>query len=606
MTTPPLVSSMTPNPRELPSSVKNLLHCARFEIEQLEREQLQRLQRRRRLRQENSSPVGGDDGSNNNPGNVDSIVVVAGDDDDDDHDVEDALDDGFMCIDLNVISSKLSKWQELFPNVTPYFAMKCHPDPNLVQWFGSFLPSVGYDCASLAELQLAKRVVDDASSRAAAMDHNTVPRNDGSLCLRRRRGIFGNHNIVYANPQRAENDLLECMKLFAATTTGTTSTTNNNNDNNSGTTTKTLPELSLKPRSLSCLWLTLDGMEELYKIDAARRKLMQQQQQIQDTTTTATGHQQQQHQQQQLLQIQLIIRIFVPDKESQVPLGEKFGIGLDQIQELTRLAMKLGNLPIIGVSFHCGSGCHDPQTYAAALRLAKQAMGLIDNEQQQQVTTTSGGGDDGVGSSSRCWLLDIGGGFPGWDGLGGDYGRFEGGHQDPLLEEEDTGVTNDTALEISRVILPMLQNFQKEGITIIAEPGRYFVEACAMLVSRIYKVTTTTTQPRSEDHNHNGKSSIVREYRIPHGVQGVFKDVILCGESFVPQTWKTTTSCCYKSRVVGPDGIVIVEDCELPELSVGDWLVFDRMGAYTLSIASRAGRPVVRYVLGQSRVVKKP
>ena len=43
---------------------------------------------------------------------------------------------------------------------------------------------------------------------------------------------------------------------------------------------------------------------------------------------------------------------------------------------------------------------------------------------------------------------------------------------------------------------------------------------------------------------------------------------------------------------------VVCAKCQLPELQVGDWLVFDRMGAYTLSIASRTGRPVMRYVLG--------
>jgi len=105
--------------------------------------------------------------------------------------------------------------------------------------------------------------------------------------------------------------------------------------------------------------------------------------------------------------------------------------------------------------------------------------------------------------------------------------------------------------------------------------------------------------------------SEIREYRIPHGVQGVFKDVKLCGESFIPLPLQIERQSnerfpkppqLYLSRVVGPSGDdiedVVCESCLLPELDVGDWLVFDRMGAYTLSIASRAGRPIMRYVLG--------
>jgi len=94
-------------------------------------------------------------------------------------------------------------------------------------------------------------------------------------------------------------------------------------------------------------------------------------------------------------------------------------------------------------------------------------------------------------------------------------------------------------------------------------------------------------------------------------VQGVFKDVKLCGESFIPLPLQIERQSnerfpkppqLYLSRVVGPSGDdiedVVCESCLLPELNVGDWLVFDRMGAYTLSIASRAGRPIMRYVLG--------
>jgi hypothetical protein len=61
-----------------PSSVSNILDCARHEIQQLENE------------------------------NAATITVKDGD--------EDVLDDGFMCIDLNVLDTKFQKWYQLFPS----------------------------------------------------------------------------------------------------------------------------------------------------------------------------------------------------------------------------------------------------------------------------------------------------------------------------------------------------------------------------------------------------------------------------------------------------------------------------------------------------------
>jgi hypothetical protein len=187
-------------------------------------------------------------------------------------------------------------------------------------------------------------------------------------------------------------------------------------------------------------------------------------------------------------------------------------------------------------------------------------------------------------------------------------------------------------------------------LTLIAEPGRYFVEGAFALASRIYQkqilqqTITATPKAKAEasatlgggNQNDDGEnvsdgSNVIRVYRIPHGVQGVFKDVLLCGESFVPQPLPTTQTQTtqssnsssssfeekepppplrklYLSRVLGPSGDdsedVVCDSCWLPELGVGDWLVFDRMGAYTLSIASRAGRPVMRYVMGGGNETK--
>ena len=204
--------------------------------------------------------------------------------------------------------------------------------------------------------------------------------------------------------------------------------------------------------------------------------------------------------------------------------------------------------------------------------------------------------------------MDIGGRFPRWDGLGGDHARFSRSHSGDAKTTTTNHVQSDTdddpsetTATIATAIQPLLQDFRNNGLTLIAEPGRYFVEAAACLVSRIYKTY------------QEGDTTV---YQIAHGVHGVFKDVLLCNESFVPMALllneqqhnnnmdddEASSLLFHSSRIRGPSGDpndVVCAECQLPSsLQVGDWLVFDRMGAYTLSIASRTGRPIVRYVQG--------
>eukprot|EP00537_Pseudo-nitzschia_pungens_P000332 CAMPEP_0172357536 /NCGR_PEP_ID=MMETSP1060-20121228/1904_1 /TAXON_ID=37318 /ORGANISM="Pseudo-nitzschia pungens, Strain cf. cingulata" /LENGTH=158 /DNA_ID=CAMNT_0013078263 /DNA_START=580 /DNA_END=1057 /DNA_ORIENTATION=+ len=123
-----------------------------------------------------------------------------------------------------------------------------------------------------------------------------------------------------------------------------------------------------------------------------------------------------------LPRILVILRIWVPDGHSQVPLAENFGMRLDQIDSLIGACLEAGFAPedIIGVSFHCGSGCESVETY-----LARGAGDGADGAGRHR-PETAGRLFVAAIFSSRCWLLNagIGGGFPGADGLDGDEGRF--------------------------------------------------------------------------------------------------------------------------------------------------------------------------------------
>ena len=420
---------------------------------------------------------------------------------------EDALDDGFFLCDLRTVHTKLAVWRTMFPNVKPFFALKCHPDPMLACLLGQS-GAAGFDCASAAEIELALK----------STNHDT-------------------RLVLYANPQRAEEALVLALQRGVRV-------------------------------------LTFDGAEELRKVYRLYRQVVAECNTVEANIDNPP---------------QMVLRILVPDEHSTVQLGEKFGAPPDQWKNLVQLAVQL-HLPVVGVSFHCGSGNDDPDSYVQAIALACEAMQCI-----EQVQT-----------HLKPWLLDIGGGYPGVDGWGGDDHRFT---NKPRVTETlwngEMVQTNATKLEsstakIAEAVRPVLAQLVQEHDDwhFVAEPGRYFVEAAFALCSRIYKKYTT------DDHNGD-KDGKRRHYYIAHGVQGVFKDTLLCGEVFVPEALRIESaergvSTTFPSTVHGPSGEVydiVCADMLLPDLEVGDWLVFDRMGAYTLSIAARSGQPPVRYVL---------
>ncbi|KAG7363508.1 ornithine decarboxylase [Nitzschia inconspicua] len=556
----------------LPSTVSSLEECVRYEINTIE----QKLQD---LFQVN-------DDTNNNLQQRKQQQQLQ-------EELEDALDDGFMCIDLQVVQRKLRIWHQLFsfPNnnglenkaVTPYYAIKCNPDQQIIHWlakadanYSDMSLPLGYDCASMAELTLAQEQLPVLFPPTHQLKVSSV-----------QTSVSPNTRIIYANPQRAEADLMHSIELLATRSDHAISSDPSLSSS----------RVSPPPQDL---WLTLDGVEEVHKIVKAREKFL---------TDPSYQHL-------TIPKLQLIFRIWVPDGHSQVPLGEKFGMALEDIPTIVQACHDLDVLSnIVGVSFHCGSGCESIETYQTALQMAQQAINMIDNLCNQHLPSPS--------PPHKCWLLDMGGGFPGFDGKGGDEGRFTGQiHTDDdnvaginnvtsdggTIVSTTTTTTTTTSMIAASIEHTVRSLMYDQKLTLIAEPGRYFVEASAFLASRIYcKKIEVSNESDSSGGRH------VRIYKIPHGVQGVFKDAILCGETFVPKPLRMTNhngtgnsdddfSTLFPSKIVGPSGEendVVCPHCMLPDLQVQDWLLFDRMGAYTMSIASRAGRPVMRYVCAE-------
>lgn len=164
----------------------------------------------------------------------------------------------------------------------------------------------------------------------------------------------------------------------------------------------------------------------------------------------------------------LLLRLRTDDHASKCQFSEKFGADLGSVRRLYTKAKELG-LKVVGVSYHVGSGCYDPDTYVRAIRNARLAF------------------DMGISIGHSMYVLDIGGGFPG---------------SDPGTECSELGTSNavpdgsaSSFGEIASVIRRALADwFPAEplaamngghSLSIMAEPGRYMVETSHTIMCQV-------------------------------------------------------------------------------------------------------------------------
>jgi len=257
----------------------------------------------------------------------------------------------------------------------------------------------------------------------------------------------------------------------------------------------------------------------------------------------------------------LLLRILTDDSSAQCQLGLKYGCHPHHTPHLLKVAKELG-LNVVGVSFHVGSGCREASAFSEAIQSARMVF------------------DYGGQLGFNFEILDIGGGYP--------------GQVSATITFEEMAVCINQALE---------EYFPKScGVRIIAEPGRYFVaSAFTLTVNVIAKRTVardikTFSVPGAEDLVSNtvapGQSDEPAfMYYCNDGVYGSFNCLLFDHASVSPSLIKKIDPEApkYSSSIWGPscDGLDrIMEHCLLPELSVGDWIVFKDMGAYTMCAAS--------------------
>ncbi|NXD98183.1 AZIN2 inhibitor, partial [Chaetorhynchus papuensis] len=229
-----------------------------------------------------------------------------------------------------------------------------------------------------------------------------------------------------------------------------------------------------------------------------------------------------------------------------------FGTTLKSCRHLLEAAKEQA-VEVVGISFHLGSRGLEPQVFAQAVAAAQLVF------------------DMGTELGFQMHLLDIGGGFPG---------------------TEDTRAPLE---EIAAGISSALDLYFPEGcgVDVVARPGRYYVtSAFTLAVSITALEETPTEQPGSDGGCDRGM--------CPPPVRG------LPGLNFggsqrrwdilipVPAVCFSLQRPCpeqpwHSSSLRGPPGHGedrIADGLRLPQLHVGDWLVFGNMGAYTTPASS--------------------
>jgi ornithine decarboxylase len=227
----------------------------------------------------------------------------------------------------------------------------------------------------------------------------------------------------------------------------------------------------------------------------------------------------------------ILLRVSFRGKEVKCDLSRKFGCDPNDIPWMLTQAAALG-VEVVGLSFHVGSQSANSDAHVAAVHACRS---YFDN------STLAG--------AEHLRILDIGGGFPAdYDGSGLDLAAF------------------------CRPINEALAGFP-EHVQIIAEPGR------VLSAPSVRSISTVIGRAR------RGGATW---YYLDDGVYGAYSGQIFDHVHY-PITVFGDAADVSTGVLAGPtcDSIdVLLEGAEMPALEIGDLVVGEMMGAYTLASAS--------------------
>lgn len=269
---------------------------------------------------------------------------------------------------------------------------------------------------------------------------------------------------------------------------------------------------------------------------------------------------------------QLLLRLRPDDSQSVCRFGMKYGADLDEVQALLSTASSL-DLQVCGVSFHVGSGCYAPESFADAVKMAADAFAIAEQ------------------AGVKMSLLDIGGGFPGEVQMPQATAAVEPSNINSSSSDDAPSFERPppTFEAICAALRPALDEYfpASSGVRLLAEPGRYYVHASHTLATQVIGRKIL---------EENGGQDVSYKYYLNDGIYGSFNclmyDHAHVTPSVLPAPGDNVTASdrrAYHSSLWGPtcDGLdCIVDSVNLPELQVGDWVYFEQMGAYTAAASS--------------------
>ncbi|KAG2464815.1 antizyme inhibitor 1-like [Polypterus senegalus] len=241
----------------------------------------------------------------------------------------------------------------------------------------------------------------------------------------------------------------------------------------------------------------------------------------------------------------LLLLVVMETSSAEEHMCMSFGSTLKNCRHLLERAKEL-KLQVAGVKFHISSSCRDPQTFIHAVSDARCIFDM--------------GEEFGFDMS----ILDIGGGFSG--------AEFQ-------LEE------------VYSAISPLLDVYfpPESGVSVIAEPGSFYVAASFTLAVNIIskKVIARDHHDKFTDLEPSPNDEPAFVYYMNDGVYGSFSNKLAEETITVPLVHKkyNKDEVMFASSLWGPssDGLdQVVEHCLLPELNIGDWVIFENMGANSL------------------------
>jgi ornithine decarboxylase len=225
--------------------------------------------------------------------------------------------------------------------------------------------------------------------------------------------------------------------------------------------------------------------------------------------------------------VDVVMRIRADDPDARCTLGNKYGAEEEDWYDILTMCSRL-SLNLVGISFHVGSMAKNASAFVKAIEKAKK---LVEMAKRFEYNPR---------------IIDIGGGFS-------STNIFDLGPVPSMINQ----ALND--------------NFNSE-FKIIAEPGRYFAEHIATLVTPVIGVKKAGVT--ISESLYGSFNSIIFDHANP-------EFYVLGNEDTNLESKIMFGSTC-------DGGDIIFKECLLPKkIACGNWIVWPRMGAYTSAATTR-------------------